>query len=78
MAHKQTINYKGVDFDVEFDYQPYEPDVFYLSNGDPGYPGCPEYVELSDISYKGVDFWDILEDKLDEIEEIILKTISDG
>ena len=39
-----TINYKGIDFDVEYDYQPYEKQVLYYPDGS-GYPGCPEMVE---------------------------------
>ena len=70
-----TIEYRGVKFDVEYDYQPYEPDVHYLSNGDPGHPGCPEYVEITDITFKGVCFWEVLEDHLKEIESMILEAI---
>lgn len=37
------------DFEVEFDYTPGTPDVMYLPNGDPGYPGDPEELELGKI-----------------------------
>ena len=33
-----NITYKGVDMYVEFNYSEYRPAVYYLSNGDPGYP----------------------------------------
>lgn len=29
---------------IVFEYDPGEPDVPYLSNGDPGYPGTPGYA----------------------------------
>ena len=35
---KTIINYKGIDFEVEFDYQPYEKTVMYDENGE-GDPG---------------------------------------
>ena len=31
----------------ELEYQPATPDVWYLSNGDPGYPGDPAEVDCS-------------------------------
>ena len=37
------------DFEVEFYYTPGTPDVMYLPNGDPGYPGDPEELELGKI-----------------------------
>ena len=68
-----TVKFRGIELDVEFDYQPYEPDVWTLSNGDPGYPGCPESVELTEIYYRGEDFWELLEDYVDQIEELVLE-----
>lgn len=34
---------------VTFDYSPGTPDVMYLPNGDPGYPGDPEEFEVTKI-----------------------------
>lgn len=33
---------------VPFDYSPSTPDVLYLPNGDPGYPGTPEEWDIGD------------------------------
>lgn len=33
---------------IPFDYSPGTPDVLYLPNGDPGYPGTPEEWEIGD------------------------------
>ena len=47
-----TIELKNeteVDVIVEYNYSPSTPDVFYLSNGDPGYPGDPEEAEILSI-----------------------------
>ena len=32
------INYKDVEMRIEYEATPYRPAVYYLSNGDPGYP----------------------------------------
>lgn len=34
---------------VTFDYSPGSPDVMYLANGDPGYPGDPEEFEVTQV-----------------------------
>jgi len=36
-------------YSVHFDYEPEEPDVHYLPNGDPGYPGHPASVEITEL-----------------------------
>lgn len=57
---------------AEFTYLPATPDVHYLPNGDPGYPGDPEEVEPVRMWVKrgdrvrliadDTDMWDILFD----------------
>lgn len=71
MTERGVINYKGVDFEVEYDYQPEEAAVMYYPDGS-GYPGCPEAAELSTISHMGVDFSEVFEDDFEEIELLIL------
>lgn len=39
--------------EIEFDYTPGTPDVFYMRNGDPGYPGDPAEVENVEIIAAG-------------------------
>ena len=43
--------------DIVFDvkYTPGTPDVMYLSNGDPGYPGDPAELEVLSATCNGVD-----------------------
>jgi len=69
-----TIKYAGIDFDVEYYHQPFEPMVMYYSDGS-GYPGCPEQVKIEEITHQGTDFTELLEDKFEEIEELILENI---
>ena len=70
---KTTITYYGVEFEVTYDFTPQERTVWNYGDGS-GYPGAPAYVELNSISHKGDDMTELLEDKIDEREEIILNT----
>lgn len=38
-----------LEVEVEFDYSPGTPDVMYLSNGDPGYPGEAPELEVTRV-----------------------------
>jgi len=39
----------AIDFSFSWGYNPQTPDVMYLRNGDPGYPGDPEEMEITEI-----------------------------
>ena len=67
-----TIIYKGIEFDVEFDYQPEEPVVMYYKDGS-GHPGCAEECNVHEVSHKGTDFTEFLEEFLTDIEDTILE-----
>jgi len=71
---KIQIEFKGVYFDVEFDYQPEEKMVMYYGDGS-GYPGCAEEANITSIKHEGVDFSEFLEDYWEELEEKILETL---
>jgi hypothetical protein len=45
-----SLTYGPLTLDINFDYSPAEPDVFYLRNGDPGYPGCDAEVSICSIT----------------------------
>ena len=67
---KTKLNYKGIEFDVEFDYQPAEK----AERGpEAQYPGCPETAEITEILFMGVDFYEVMEDYFYEIADIILE-----
>ena len=67
---KITPNYKIIDVDVDFDYQPGDPGVHTYSNGDPGYPPIGEVFEITSVKHNGVEIIDYLSDQiLEEIEE---------
>ena len=47
---KQSIKFKTLEVEVEFDYTPLEEEVKYYENGD-GYPGCNSKLEISNVYY---------------------------
>ena len=62
-----TINYWGVDIDIEYYYEPLVRGRMYMDNGDPGYPdeGGEFLIEKAFIG--GQDVTELLEDKLEDI-----------
>ena len=67
------IEYKGVKFDVDFWYQPYEPAETGI---EAQYAGCPESVEeISEFKHKGTCFLEFIEDDEDTVKEIILNSL---
>jgi len=70
----KTITFKGIDFEVEYDYQPEEKPVYNYGDGY-GYYGFNEEVDITSIKFQGVEFYDILENDIDEIESLILNKI---
>jgi len=60
MIRTITIHLGEIILDVTGDYSPATPDVWYLPNGDPGYPGESEEFEISAIEYMGKDITDVV------------------
>lgn len=54
---KITINYKGVDFDVEYDYQPHENMI----------------EQINEFRHKGTCFLEWIKYDKYEVEELILE-----
>ena len=67
-----TIKHKGVDLDIEYDYQPEE-------KADRGpyaqYAGCNESWEICEIKHKGVCFLEVFESDEDEIIDKIREAV---
>jgi len=60
MSKKGLLSFGGHELRVECDYSPPTPDVMYLSNGDPGYPGDPEEFYVTKVELKhGAEWIDI-------------------
>lgn len=54
MHVKKTVEFSvSVDLEVEVKYTPGSPDVYYLPNGDPGYPGDSAEIEVVKVFCNG-------------------------
>jgi hypothetical protein len=64
------------DVEVCFDYYPGTPDVMYLSNGDPGYPGDPDEANITSVTLylEGGTKYNMLP-LIDDTEELELKCL---
>ena len=70
------VTYKGVVFDVEYEYQAGEPEITQYGDGS-GHPGCGEYFSVRKISHKGTDFKDFFEEECDEFGEASYQAFRD-
>jgi hypothetical protein len=71
-----TIFFKGVFLNVQYDYIAEEKEVRYNSDQS-GYPGSPESVDINAVYHAAEDITELLDDYLEEIESIVLKSLSD-
>lgn len=72
---KDTITFRGIDFEVEYIHHEEEPCVMYYPDGS-GHPGEPEYVELQTIKIEEVDIYEAFDTSTIElIEEQILNDL---
>ena len=77
--NQKQVEFREKIFEVEYDYTPAEKEVTYYADGS-GYPGCPAQVYINRVMYNGEDFSDFIfasEKDCEDIENIILKEISD-
>lgn len=65
---KEFITYRGVEFEVEFEFFPPEPARSNCPSVDPS-------INIIDISYEGEDWTEILEPRIAEIEELVWATL---
>jgi hypothetical protein len=69
---KAIINYKGINFDMEYTYEAGERGVWRDADGG-GYPDTGASAEIISIKFKGEDFTEFLEDNFEEIERVIIE-----
>jgi hypothetical protein len=61
---KTTIELNGIDFDVDFDYQPEERED--------GYTRIPAEVIVNELKHQGTDFYELIyEQNSEEIDNLI-------
>ena len=65
---KATINFRGFEFEVQFDYEPAEKQTH-------DYPGYPEQYQFWEVELNGIDAMDLLTDCFEEFEEEAIQQI---
>lgn len=70
--HTETITYRGVEMEVDFEYNPEEKEERYDHNMT-GHPGSPESADVYEVRVNGGDISLLLDDQFDKIEERILE-----
>ena len=70
------ITFEERVLDVNIDYQPYEPPVYYYSDGT-GYPGCDEYFDICCIEENGKDVTKELHGDINMISELVWEILHD-
>ena len=76
-SFKTTVELDEEEFEVEveYDYTPGSPDVMYLPNGDPGYPGDEEEAEITAVTtWRGKEVLELLSDgQVQDLEEMAIE-----
>jgi len=65
-----TLNFKGVDIKVDYEYEPPEDMVLYYGDGS-GYPGSPEMFNILEVTHKGADITELCEVHFEAIKDAI-------
>jgi hypothetical protein len=61
---KKTIELHGIDFEVDFDYQPEERED--------GYTRIPAEIIVNELNHQGTDFYELIyEQNSEEIDKLI-------
>lgn len=66
---KKTIEFRGVELDVEYFFS---PDEKAETGPEAQYPGCGEQLELNAISMNGIDCLELLDEQIEKIEELLI------
>jgi len=70
MAFKDTINYKGIDIDFNYNYSPEEKQTW-------DYAGCGEEWEIYNTTINGQDADELLESQWDEFIDSVIYTMNE-
>jgi len=78
MIRTVTIKLSDITLDVTGDYSPSTPDVWYLRNGDPGYPGESEAFEIDSIYFMDKDITQVIESMNNILCSTVRSQFNDG
>jgi len=71
MATQGTINYKGFEFEFDYNYEPYEQQTY-------EYPGSPAQFEIYNVTLNGIDASDLLENQIEEFDECVIDNLTNN
>ena len=71
MATQGTINYKGFEFNFDYNYEPYVQQTY-------EYPGSPAQFEIYNITLNGIDASDLLENQIEEFDEYVIDHLTNN
>jgi hypothetical protein len=71
MATQGTINYKGFEFNFDYNYEPYEQQTY-------EYPGSPAQFEIYNVTLNGIDASDLLENQIEEFDEYAIDHLTNN
>ena len=69
MSHEITIIFRGVELDVQYDYEPAQEQSF-------DYEQLSESIDILDITHKGVSLSELLEDQ-EQLDHQIIEKIKE-
>ena len=72
-----TLEWEDAELLVQANYTPGTPDVYYLSNGDPGYPGDPPELDIVAILVRPRGYAVALPTELGSWDEQTLTRLAD-
>lgn len=72
---KTTIIYKEIELEIDFEYYSGSPMVMYYKDGT-GHPGDDPEIEIQEILHKGEDIYELLEDNMSDLEELLWNYVS--
>lgn len=70
----KEITFKGVEIKVGYNYEKGDSGVWRYSDGS-GHPPTPSSAEIYEMTIKGVDVMELLDDHYEEIEQLIINEI---
>ena len=68
-THTIVIGNKEIDLEIDYYYEPGEPDEYYDQHGNPGTPGYPASIEMAHV------WWTLQDDKKNEVTVDVLPVL---
>jgi len=74
-----TFGDDDIEMEVSYEATPYRPAVYYLSNGDPGYPEEGGDFDIYEVIVGGVNIISLIgKEDMDEIQQIAIRNLENN